>query len=266
MKKKRLITLLAVAGLVFALAPAAQAVILSDGHTGDYRIIFTTDGTFGAKDTTIGPYNNFVSGQAAADANLSLLGATWTAVGSTELTSARTNTGTIGTGADIHIYTPTTTAGSFQLVATDYDALWNAASVDLLAPIRYGDGAASKPAGHNNSDQIWTGTNPNGSIATSGDGLFLGSITIAGDGTGNIRLSRGDGDVNQNWISGVSDHDGSRDPSFPSANIYDKHFMGISGVLSPAAEVVPEPASIAIWSFLGICLAGYGYRRRRRNS
>jgi hypothetical protein len=29
---------------------------------------------------------------------------------------------------------------------------------------------------------------------------------------------------------------------------------------------VPEPASIAIWSFLGICLAGYGYRRRRRNS
>jgi hypothetical protein len=31
-------------------------------------------------------------------------------------------------------------------------------------------------------------------------------------------------------------------------------------------NVVPEPASIAIWSFLGICLAGYGYRRRRRNS
>ncbi len=29
---------------------------------------------------------------------------------------------------------------------------------------------------------------------------------------------------------------------------------------------VPEPASIAIWSFLGICLAGYGYRRRRCNS
>ncbi len=29
---------------------------------------------------------------------------------------------------------------------------------------------------------------------------------------------------------------------------------------------VPEPASIAIWSILGICLAGYGYRRRRRNS
>ncbi len=30
--------------------------------------------------------------------------------------------------------------------------------------------------------------------------------------------------------------------------------------------VVPEPASIAIWSILGLCLAGYGYRRRRQNS
>ena len=29
---------------------------------------------------------------------------------------------------------------------------------------------------------------------------------------------------------------------------------------------VPEPASIAIWSLLGLCLAGYGYRRHRRNS
>ncbi len=31
-------------------------------------------------------------------------------------------------------------------------------------------------------------------------------------------------------------------------------------------ETVPEPVSIATWSILGICLAGYGYRRRRRNS
>ncbi len=30
--------------------------------------------------------------------------------------------------------------------------------------------------------------------------------------------------------------------------------------------VVPEPASIAIWGILGLCLAGYGYLRRRRNS
>ncbi len=35
-----------------------------------------------------------------------------------------------------------------------------------------------------------------------------------------------------------------------------------SAVAGPA---VPEPASIAIWSLLGLCLAGYGYRRRRNS-
>ncbi len=33
-------------------------------------------------------------------------------------------------------------------------------------------------------------------------------------------------------------------------------------IASAAVETVPEPASIAIWSILGLCLAGYGYRRR----
>ncbi len=40
------------------------------------------------------------------------------------------------------------------------------------------------------------------------------------------------------------------------------YFDNVSLTL-PAAAAVPEPASIAIWSLLGLCLAGYGYRRRR---
>ena len=32
--------------------------------------------------------------------------------------------------------------------------------------------------------------------------------------------------------------------------------------IAQTGAAVPEPASIAIWSILGICLAGYGYRRR----
>ncbi len=32
--------------------------------------------------------------------------------------------------------------------------------------------------------------------------------------------------------------------------------------IAQAGAAVPEPASIAMWSILGICLAGYGYRRR----
>ncbi len=37
----------------------------------------------------------------------------------------------------------------------------------------------------------------------------------------------------------------------------------VFGELAPEITAVPEPASIAIWSILGLCLAGYGYRRRR---
>ncbi len=37
------------------------------------------------------------------------------------------------------------------------------------------------------------------------------------------------------------------------------------GDFGGGTTVVPEPASIAIWSILGLCLAGYGYRRRRNS-
>ncbi len=33
--------------------------------------------------------------------------------------------------------------------------------------------------------------------------------------------------------------------------------------VTPPDNVVPEPASIAIWTILGLCLVGYGYRRRK---
>ncbi len=44
----------------------------------------------------------------------------------------------------------------------------------------------------------------------------------------------------------------------------DQTFAWATGAPAGGNEV-PEPASIAIWSILGLCLAGYGYRRRRRN-
>ncbi len=41
-------------------------------------------------------------------------------------------------------------------------------------------------------------------------------------------------------------------------------WLGYSLQEQPASTTVPEPASIAIWAFLGLCLAGYGYRRRKQ--
>ncbi len=43
------------------------------------------------------------------------------------------------------------------------------------------------------------------------------------------------------------------------------HFYALSDDLTvQEVAAVPEPASIAIWSILGLCLAGYGYRRRNK--
>ena len=263
---KQMMSLLVVAVLVLAVAPAAQAATLSDGHTGDYRIIFTTDGEYGAKSQIIGDYNTFVSGQAAAVTHLNDLGTTWTAVGSTGAVSARVNTATTGVGTDIRIYTPTTTAGTYQRVAMSYDDLWDG-SIETI--INFGDGtmlpATQYPDTSNlNPAQTWTGTNSDGTIRpVGGDGSYLGSGAIAGGGDGTaayITLARG-GYTDGNWIEGPSSHDGHPD----GGSTYTKHFMGMSGVITPAPDdEVPEPVTMCA---LGLAVAGLGgYVRKRRKA
>lgn len=260
MLKKKLFTLLAVAGLVFASAPIAQAApILSDGHEGDYRIIFQTLGTHGAKDTTIGPYNTFVTTEAglAGSTQTKDLSTTWTTVGSTSLTdTARVNTGTTATGDNnIHIYTPSATLGTYTLVATNYDDLWDGS---IATGIRYADGTESNPGLTNaGTHQIWTGSLSNGAAYTGGGGGvgYLGS-SLGGSGASafNIALARG-GYTNGGWIFGADSHDGEAD----NGSTYEKHFMGISGVIS-ATAAVPEPATATL-ALLG--LGGLMMRRRR---
>ena len=241
-KMKKMITLLAVLGMALALAPAAQAqVTLSDGHPGDYRIIFVTLGEYGAKSQVIGDYNTFVDDQAALVGSTETkdLVTTWTALGSTGTTSARTNTGTTGAGDDIHIYTPTPTSGTYQLVATSYTDLWDGS---ILTPIHFGDGTEAGVVG-GAQEQVWTGTESDGTIRpVGGDGSYLGSGAIAGGGDGTaayITLARG-GYTDGNWIEGPSDHDGHPD----GGRTYTKHFMSMSGVMNPGGAT---PATMIYW-------------------
>ena len=243
--KKGHITLFTAIAAAAAFASSAQAAVLSDGHTGDYRIIFVTLGDTLAQDTGIAFYNSFVSTQAglAGSTQTKDLATTWTAVGSTLLTSAKVNTGTDSGGADIHIYTPSATLGTYTLVATSYTDLWDSS---IATGVRYGDGTVSSQATGGGGDQIWTGTNSNGSTATGGDGQYLGS----GDNGDNlppsryIRGTRG-GLTDGNWISGISDHD-----------LQTKNMMAMSGVIT---EAVPEPSSMSL-----LALGGLALLRRRR--
>ena len=237
--KTRNITLFTAIAAAAAFASSAQAVVLSDGHTGDYRIIFVTLGNTLAQDTGIAFYNSFVSTEAglAGSTETKDLATTWTAVGSTLLTSAAVNTGTTGAGTDIHIYTPTTTSGTYQLVATSYTDLWDSS---IASGIRYGDGSLSDQA-NGGGDQIWTGTHTDGSTRGAGlDGSYLGSGPNGDDTASYMTLVRG-GKTDGGWITGPSDHDGQS-----------KNMMAMSGV-------IPEPSSLSLLAIGGLALL----RRRR---
>ena len=213
---KQLITLLAVLGLVFALAPAAQAAPVTDPSlftpvpTGPYRLAFVTTGTDRPTNAVIAYYNTYVTAAALAVTELYDLGATWKCLGSTVAVSAKVNTSTDSTGDanDVPIYTTTG-----LLIATNNADLWDGS---IAVPLTFDDGTVAGVEG-GVQEQTWTGTNADGTSASSGDGRQLGS----GPTPNNIRLVRG-GYTDGNWISGPSDHDASS-----------KHYLALSDPIAP---------------------------------
>jgi hypothetical protein len=219
---KKMISIVAVAVLVFALAPAAQAqlVITVDDSSGT-QIDFSWSGIIGysgtAGATTVHPSADQIvpnTGNVQAGdrtTNDYNEGAKWTP----SLVYAGT-TSVYGSGGDFSDFLVTSNIPFFVQGSTGY----------LL--VGYTD-QANTTGVPDLSSQTFTGSfSLPGTFSTYG--LFTTGYELptplwtAASGTGSI-------------------------------------------VFEAVAEaVVPEPASIAIWSFLGICLAGYGYRRRRRNS
>ena len=196
MKMKKTTSILAIAGVVLALALAAQAAPMvgpTDGYTGPYRIIFSTVDKYDAVSADIATYNARIEAVAAATAGLTydvsdITG--WKMIGSTASVNARVNTGTTATdglvaSGDVPIYN--IVGGR---VADGNAALWNAASVDLLANIYHVNGNSPGYA-----NRTWTGTLPDGTThataplgaATVGqaDNRVLDEGWVAWGGTGN---------------------------------------------------------------------------------
>ena len=226
MKKTIVLLVVAVAGLVLALAPAAQAGLLdwTSSIDGGYRIAFVTETMSIATSTDITTYNTTVADDAAGSTLLDALGATWNCIGSTETVSAKVNTGTTltdGGATDVPIYTP---AG--VLLATGNADLWDGTILALMARR---DGTAI--------DYIYrafTGSDNDGTPATSGDGRYLGFA-------GNIVSTRGNDPLN-GWLRG--DSSGNTSPN--------RHLFAMS-------EPIPEPATMLLLGLGGMML-----RRRKR--
>jgi hypothetical protein len=249
---KKTISILAIAGLVLALASTAQAAAFPT--TGEYRIMFLTQSNTDTSSADITTYNDFV--QAEADASsvelngVAVNSLTWNAVGSTGAVDARDNTSTNpntdGTGVAI------------------YDTLGNLL-FDDNADLWAGDTVAQsilKLDGNEGNSRGLSGTLKDGTKSIGGDNGYWGNwrgnptnpdkepeepwIFPNPTGTANvtesITIAANQGTQGGKWIQGNTIG------------------YATSGPVYALSEVIPEPATMSLLAIGGIALI----RRRRR--
>ena len=189
MKMKKTTSILAIAGVVLALALAAQAAPMvgpTDGYTGPYRIIFSTVDKYDAVSADIATYNARIEAVAAATAGLTydvsdITG--WKMIGSTASVNARVNTGTTATdglvaSGDVPIYN--IVGGR---VADGNAALWGTtlAPYNGIPPDYYVPNAESLLAvialinGSTAGGRTWSGTRTDGTTQTGNE---LGTVVL----------------------------------------------------------------------------------------
>jgi len=238
---KHTILLAAVVGLVFALAPSAQAgltgpngiicptgehpTLARDWDVGDtYRLVFVTSTTTTGTSDDIEFYNTFVRTAAASSTQTGVSGLEWNAIGSTTAVSAKVNTSTGDTGFPIYLLDGTTK------VADDYGDLWDGG---IDSPIIKDEYLVTI----NNKSNIFTGTG----IGGIGIGFELG----AGDGvTGEVTIGRPK--PSSDWVSFGTQSE---------TNSYRMYAM------SPELVIVPEPCTLAL---LGLGGLGLLFGRKRK--
>jgi hypothetical protein len=119
-----------------------------------YRLVFITNGTYTAASASISTYNNDITNEVAAIPQLAALGATWTAIGSTESVSAATNIGFSASTVGIYLLDGTTKVANGT--GTTGSGLF---SGSILNPLNLDDLGITL-----SSPVVWTGSNTDGTI------------------------------------------------------------------------------------------------------
>ena len=219
---KKLITLLAVLGMVFAWAPAAQAQVSLPDPGVPYRLVFVTSVKPSGVTQTMAAMNAWVTGLAEAVTELDALGTTWSVIGATLNVDVLTNTGmTLTGGVPIYLVDGT-------LFATNYAKFWSndITSVPKTPPGDQDYTLYLDELGDPHGDPVQTGLTTNGSDTNP--------MTFAGnelDSTGGT-IVHGGADSGYNnatypWYAG-----NSGDTWF--GNWGDTRLFAISGVIGGA--------------------------------
>jgi len=245
MLKMKTISILAIAGLVLALAPAAWAELVSDpgGFTppaglneGDtYHLVFVSSTVRDATSADIADYNTHVQSAADAAGIGSGAGVTWKAIAATETVNANVNAPVSG---PVYLVDGTTKVA-------DEAAFYTGTH---LVPINYNeDGSAheevdASPHQYDPSPTwaVWTGTFPSGDEAWNA----LGRTTPT---SGYGYADKAD-NAWARW-----EHDGGATDQDLLLPLY-----GLSEALT---VVVPEPATMSL-----LAIGGLGLLARRKRS
>jgi hypothetical protein len=228
---KKTIVLLALAAVLFTIAPAAQAAIaLPDvSSVGDYRVIFVTSVKPAAGSPAMATLNTWATDlavdsglDAAAIAQTGAASPGWNIVGATTLVDVFTNTGLAATGG-VPVYLVDGTA-----FATDNAYLWGLGGTTLRVN-------ESGEAAHFGS-AIQTGLNV-GPVTYAGKELDSGGAVGQGGDDPGYNPWYGNGD---SWMGALGN----------------TSLFAISGVITP----VPEPATMSLLAIGGIALL----RRRKK--
>lgn len=221
---------------LFAVAASSShtwaAIVLPNLPAGtQYQLIFVTAGMRDATSSSIADYNAFVASQAAL--NPTLPSTTWHAVGSTATVNAKDNAPSIG----LPVYN---TRG--ELVASPATGLYTTTLLNPISFDQYGNsnGLEGLDDGANVASQVWTGSTAAGTKAA---GAYLGYLPVT--------IFGGRHTTNDDWVFLAAQN--------PTAYPQNKSLYALS---EPLTAMVPEPASLTVWSLLVLLVSGLGLRQR----